>query len=470
MNHTVSDALPAEKPERASLLAMTIPRVLVEVALPATASFMLNTVFGLVDAFWVGRLGAQAMAALSAASVITWMLYSVGAVGQVGGQAIVAQAVGAGDSGLGRRAVMAALLLHAVVALVVLVPLYFLNASIFGAMGLEAPVVAGASDYLRPFLWGMGFYLLGMVGVSAFHATGDAKTPAWLLAAALVLNGLLDPLFIFGLGPLPALGLFGAGLATAVSKLFFSVGVLVLLRRRGLLDLRVRIRSRAMLRLMGRVFGIGFPIAANGTVFAGVYLVLIRILSVYGAVPVATLGIVHRIEGVAWYACVGFGVAAAALGGQLLGANRAREAVRAVWHVNLWLSAFLAAVSLAYLLFGGQIIGLFIADPEVIAEGARYLFVIALFEVLMGWEVIFQEALGAVGDSKLAFLVATPLTLLRIPLAWLFAVYLEAGVSAVWWAISLTTGLKGLGLAAGFSFGRWRSRSSAVAELGGSGG
>lgn len=470
MNDTASDALPATKPDGTNLLALSIPRVLVVVALPATASFMLNTVFGLVDAFWVGRLGAEAMAALSAASIITWILYSVGSVGQVGAQALVAQAVGAGDPGLGRRAVVAALLLHAVVALVVLMPLDFLSESIFAAMGLEASVVSGASDYLRPFLWGMGFYFLGMVGVSAFHATGDAKTPAWLLAAALGLNCLLDPLFILGLGPFPALGLFGAGLATAVSKLGFSLGILVLLRRRGLLDLRVGIRTRAMARLMGRVFSIGFPIAANGAIFAGVYLVLIKILSIYGTVPVATLGIVHRIEGVAWYACVGFGVAAAALGGQLLGANRAREAVRAVWQVNLWLSAFLAVVSLAYLLLGGRIIGLFIADPEVIAEGARYLFVIALFEVLMGWEVIFQEALGVVGYSKMAFLVATPLTLLRIPLAWFFAVYLEAGVGAVWWAISLTTGLKGLGLAAGFSFGRWRSRGSVVGDLRPSGG
>ena len=465
MSEVAPETLAAAAVPDGSLLAMTVPQVLVKVALPATASFMLNTVFGLVDAFWVGRLGAEAMAALSASGILTWILYSVGSLGQVGGQSLVAQAVGAGDRLLGRRAVLAALLLHGIVAAVVLVPLYGLNPWIFSSMGLEPAVAAASSDYLRPFLFGMAFYFLGMVAVSAFHATGDARTPAYVLAAALGLNCLLDPLLILGWGPFPALGLYGAGLATAISKLAFSAGILVLLRRRGLLDLSIAVRTRAMARLMARVFSIGFPIAVNGAVFASVYLVLIKILSVYGSVPVATLGIVHRIEGVAWFACVGFGVAAAALGGQLLGAGRTREALRAVWHVNLSLSAILVVVSAAYLFFGGPIVKLFIAEPAVVEEGARYLFVIALFEVLLGWEVIFEEALGAVGDSKLAFLVATPLTLLRIPLAWLFAVHLGMGVAAVWWTISVTTALKGLGLAAGFSFGRWRRRGSIVAEL-----
>jgi putative MATE family efflux protein len=405
------------------------------------------------------------MAALSASSVLTWILYSIGSLGQVGGQSLVSQAVGAGDRVLARRAVMAALLLHLVVGFVVLTPLYLLDRHVFAGMGLAPSVAAGASDFLRPFLGGMVFYYLGMVGVSAFHAHGDAKTPAIVLAAALALNCLLDPFLIFGIGPVPAWGLFGAGLATAISKIAFTGVILWLLWRRGMLDLHLRTRARVMARLMGRVFSIGFPIAANGAIFAGVYLILIKILSPFGTVPVATLGIVHRIEGVAWFACVGFGVAAAALGGQLLGAGRARDALKSVWQVNGYLSAILLAVSAVYLVAGGAIVSVFISEPEVIAEGARYLTAIAVFEALMGWEIIFQEALGAVGDSKMAFLVATPLTLLRIPLAWLFAIRLGMGVSAVWWAISATTAAKGLGMAAAFSWGHWRRRGSVLADL-----
>ena len=455
----------SENTTAASLLDLSAARVVWRVALPATASFMLNTFFNLIDAFFIGRLGTDAMASLSSASIFTWILYSVGSLGQVGGQTLVSQATGAGDPPLAKRSILAAIALHLIVALAVLTPLFFFDRAIFDAMSLMPDVAQGASDYLHPFLWGMFFYFPGMVAMAAFHAHGDTRTPALLLAAALGLNAILDPLFIHGVGPIAGMGLWGAGVATALCKVGFSLGLLFILWRRGLLDFGCWKMDAAMARLIRRVAAIGLPIALNGAFFSGVYLALIRILSSFGTVPVATLGIVHRLENLGWFACVGFGVAGAALAGQLTGASRAEEARRKIWQLTLWLSAILLGVSILYLTLGAPMISIFTDDPEVVVEGVHYLYIIALFEILMGWEAMFEEALSAVGASKVAFFVATPLTLLRIPAAWLFAVHLGYGVPAVWWTIAGSTALKGIGLALSFTFGRWRQKKSIAAQI-----
>ncbi|MDR0964985.1 MAG: MATE family efflux transporter [Myxococcales bacterium] len=449
----------------ASLLNLSAARVVWRVALPATASFMLNTCFNLIDAFFVGKLGTDAMASLSSASIFTWILYSIGSLGQVGGQTLVSQALGAGDTRLAKRSILAALALHLLVALAVLLPLFFFHPAIFGAMDLTPEVARGAGDYLRPFLAGMFFYFPGMVAMAAFHAHGDTRTPALLLAAALGINAILDPIAIHGLGPIPGFGLWGAGVSTAICKVFFSLGLLFILWRRGLIDPNCWRLDAAMGRLIQKVAAIGLPIALNGAFFSGVYLALIRILSSFGMVPVATLGIVHRLENLGWFACVGFGVAGAALAGQLTGAARTEEARRKIWQLTLWLSAILLGVSILYLTLSAPMIAVFTEDPAVIAEGVRYLSVIAIFSILMGWEAMFEEALSAVGASKQAFFIATPLTLLRIPVAWFFAMHLGHGIAAVWWTIAGSTALKGVGLALCFTFGRWRQRQSIAAQM-----
>lgn len=469
-SHVPSSAaiVPAGKGHGATdLTGMSSGRVVLTVALPATAGFTLNTFFSLVDAYFIGKLGTAAMASMSSASILTWMMYSLGSLGQAGGQAFVSQAVGAGNGEMVRKSVLAALALHVAAALALLTPIFFVCDGIFSAMGLEAPVVSGASSYLRPYLAGIMVYLPGMVAMATFHAHGDTRTPMLVLAAALVLNALLDPLLIFGLGPVPGMGLFGAGLATAICKAFVSGALLLILKRRGVLDFSFWSGWRPMAILAGRIAAVGLPIAVNGIFFSGVYLALIRVISGYGTVPVATLGIVHRIENLGWFACTGFSVAAAALAGQLVGAGMNGEALRKVWRLTGWLSCILAIVCAVYVLLGGAMTGVFTDDQAVVDEGARYLRIIAAFLVFMGWELMFEAALGAVGSSALAMAVSVPLTLLRIPFAWLFGVRLGWGVQSVWWTISVSTALKGMGLSLAYSFGRWRRRGSLVARSAG---
>lgn len=464
-NHSSGKKRPESGPPVSGLLGMSVPRILVQVVLPATLAFMMNMIFGLVDAYWVGRLGAQAMAAVSAAGIFTWILYSIGAVGQVGVQALVSQSSGAGRKDLARRAVAAGILLQTAIAVMVLLPIYLFRYAIFASLGIERAVLEGCVQYMAPFMVGMFFYFPAMAAASAFYAVGNARTPAVVLGTALVVNAALDPLFILGWGPIPRWGLWGAGFATAVADVFYTVWMLRLLRTFDLIDGTGLKDLRQLADLARRIFCIGTPVAANGIVFSGVYLVLVRILAQFGNAPIAALGVAHRIEGIAWFICVGFSVAAGALAGQLAGAGKKQKAVSSVWNVTLCLSVVMAIVGAFFMAFGQQLTAVFIQDPAVIKEGGRYLFIIGLFEIFLGWEVVYEEALPAVGAPLAPFVIATPVSLLRIPLAWFMVTYLDTGIAAVWWILSVTTLLKGMGLAAAFSFGSWRERASLVDAL-----
>lgn len=455
-----------DKPKNnADLTNMSMGRLIWKVAIPATLIYMLNTVFGLIDAYFVGKLGAEDMAALSSGSVIMWILYSVGSLGAVGAQTLVSQGTGAGKPEFVRRSVIAALMVHAILGAVVLVPLYFAQPAIFGAMGLEPGVALKARQFLSPIIFGMFFYFLGMVLNSAFYGTGDAKTPAIVISLSLLVNAVIDPFLILGFAGAPKLGLLGAGIATASAKLFGVALIFYFAFRKGLIDLKFLAPLKETLKLAKSVVIVGSPIAANGVIFSGVYLGLIKILSSFGSTPIATLGVAHRIEGLAWFTCVGFSVACAALAGQLVGAGRNRDAVVKVWKMAEYLVLILGVISLALMLFGERITTAFIDDPAVAREGGRYLFAIGVFEVFLGLEVVYEACLGVVGSSHLAFFIATPLTLLRIPLGWLFGVALGFGTGGVWWVISFTTLLKGALLALGYSFGSWRKKKSLVERL-----
>ena len=465
LNSENIDSLEIKPSLSADLLKMSITGVILKVALPATLTFMMNMLFHLIDAFWVGKLGAEAMAALSAAGMFTWILYSIGSLGQVGVQALVSQSVGAGEDRTAKNSIMAGLILHIVVAILILIPIYYFRYKIFSLLGLEKAVLLGCIEYLVPFCFGMGFFFLSMVATSAFYALGDTKTPAIVLGTSLFINAILDPLLILGWGPFPQLGLFGAGVATAIAKIANTIWIIVLLKKRGLLTRDVFGDMERCFRLVLKVASLGSPIAANGVLFGGVYMVLVKILSYFGTVPIASLGIAHRIEGVAWFTCVGFSIGAAALAGQLTGAGYKDRAVSAIWGITLRLSIIMVGISLIYIFFGAKITRIFINDPFVITEGGRYLLIIGFFEIFMAWEVVFSEVMGAVGSPSSSFLIGTPISLMRIPFAWFFAIHLGMGVTAVWWVIALTTLAKGVALATVFSFGPWRKKGSLIERM-----
>ncbi|MDZ7725163.1 MAG: MATE family efflux transporter [candidate division KSB1 bacterium] len=458
-NPEVSTVLPA--PEQVdNVLSLPLKQAIFKISGPAIGSMLIIMVFNLIDIWWVSKLGAEALAGISAASFILWALQALATLAGTGINSLVARYIGSGRRSHASTCIGQGLLLTVLLSVVLTLLGLIFQKSIFTKMGLEGMIFQHAIDYQSIILYGLFAIFTAFAVDSAFRGTGDTHTPLKVIAAGLTLNMILDPLLIFGYGPFPELQAGGAALATVIAHLLIAVILIFLLPRRSLhIAIHWKRHSLVHFPMLKRIIHIGSPIAFNGVMFCLSYMILTTIITDYGYNSLAALGLGHRIEGISYNMSVGFSFAAATLVGQYLGARRPRTAEKAAWLCVLYISIILAILSIVFYFFGSSLIRLFISDPAVIAEGADYLKIIAIFEIFLGFEIVLEGAFGGAGNSLPPMMIAAPLTWLRIPLALFLAGTLGWGSTGIWWAISLTTGLKGIILGFWFKRGRWMKQT-----------
>ncbi len=413
---------------------------------------MLQSVFNITDTFWVGRgLGPSALAGVSTAGFAVWMLLSIAELSAVGLTAVAARRHGEKRPDEAARVVYDAFGLALVLAVVVSIGGLVTLPWLFSIMATPEPVTTQGAGYLTVYLTGVPILFSYFVMASAFRSAGDTRTPLQLLALAVGLNIVLDPLLILGLGPFPRLGIQGAALATIFTRALSLVIGLVWLVRRGLV-------RRGPFRFLEwrKIFRIGLPVSAGGAVFSAVYIVLTRITSQFGTPALAALGVGHKIESLSYMACLGFGIAAATVVGQNLGAERPDRARRGGWIATGYALAATGAAALAFLLIPEWLMGVFTQDPEVITAGSSYLRIVAIAQFFMAFELVLMMAMEGAGYTIPAMVSSIGLTLLRLPLAFLLAG--RIGLTGVWWSISATAIARGVAVLGIWRWGSWRTR------------
>ncbi len=436
------------------LIYRNIHSTIFKLALPGMISSVLETLFQLVDAYWIGRLGANALAAIGGVSFILWAIFSLTALSVNGIATLVAQSIGAQQPEKGKFAAGQGLLLNTLTVLVVGGTVYLFQDGFYHLMGFNQQVTALARAYMSVILSGLIFIFWFTAFEAIFRGFGDTKTPMFVLGLGLTLNAVLDPFFIFGWWGFPQMGIAGAALATILSELV-SVAILIfLLKQKQFLPRFSWIDQKIIKQLVS----IGAPVAFGGFFFSLIYVGLTRIIARFGMEAIAAIGIGHRIEGIAWFACVGFSVAASTLVGQNVGARRIDQARRAGVLVSAYGVMMLAVVSLVYFLLPDTLMGFFTFDPLVRKIGADYLKIIAIFEIFLALEVIMEGIFSGAGYTLPVMLVSVPITAARIPLAWWLAVKLGWGPNGIWWAIALTTGAKGILNTLLFATGVWKRK------------
>lgn len=435
-----------------------LKRAVLLLAVPMLLELVLESTFAVVDIFFVAQLGASAVATVGLTETYLFLLYSVAMGLATAVTAIVARRIGE------RRGADAALSAVQAIALAVLVSLPFAAAGIVWAqdllrlMGGDAWVVEQGYRYMQWMLGGNTVILLLFVINAVFRGAGDAAAAMRVLWVANALNIVLDPILIFGFGPVPALGVEGAAIATNLGR---GAGVLMQLwiLARGSEHLRI---TRASLRWDGATLlsiartslgGIGQMIIGMTA-----WIFLMRILASVSTEAVAGATIAIRIMMFTLMPAWGMSNAAATLVGQNLGAGEPGRAEAAVWRIGWMNMAFTLAVSLGFFVWHDGIVGLFTDDAAVIAIGGEWLSILAYSYFVYGWWMVSVQAFNGAGDTLTpTWINLVFFWLIQIPLSWGLALPLGWAHSGVFWGVFVSETAVGLFTLWLFSRGGWKT-------------
>lgn len=435
------------------LLTLSADRAVWRVSWPMIALGVLRIGYYLTDSYWVGRLGTDALAALGGAAFAWWIIHILCDLAGIGSQALVARHEGGGARDRIPAVLVQGLWLSAAVAVGIAVVGTAGKGLYFDLLGFEAGTAEHrlGQAYLGASCLGAGALAVQYVVAAVFRGLGHTRTALGITAVTLAFNAVLDPVLIWGWWGAPALGIAGAAWATVVGNLIGAALGLWLLTAEGF---RLR-RAGPKRGVIGQLAKIGLPVTAGGVGFCFVYVALGRFITDFGSEQMAALGVGHRLEGLAYMVCVGFGVGSATMVGQNLGAGRVDMAARSAHRAALQATAFMLPIMGLLLVFAEPLMGLFADDPATVAAGVLYLQIQVPVVIFMAWDVVYEGAFSGAGDTMPAFAIGFSWTFARIPAAWLLGYWFGWGIAGVWVAIAASTVFKGIHMGLWFRRGRW---------------
>ena len=444
------------------------PKV-VRLAWPLVLGNLLQTFYNLADMFWVGRVSPEAVAAVSLMFPLSWMFVSTAMGITAATTALVSQNVGADDRRRADLVVAQTVVLTVAVAAALAALGWAFRRELLALIGAEGQVFVESLAYIEVIFLALPLTFLFFAFRAALQGAGDTKTAMWLMVLSAGLNVVLDPFLILGWGPVPAMGTRGAAWATFVARAFATgAGVYFLLR--GDYGVRLHVGDlRPDPGVLRKLVDIGYPATLDGWARSFAAVVMAAFVAPFGTAAIAAYGIGVRLMSVSWSVAGAVSQAAATGVGQNLGAETPDRAASVTWTAAGGTMGILFAAAALCVLFPEFAMGIFVDDPEVIAEGVVFLYVIAPFWAFFGGTMVIQGAFRGAGQTT----VAMALSLLsrwvfRVPIAVVLAFStlslpgtdyalegIGLGVAGIWAAFSVGAFLSFLVAAFWFRLGRW---------------
>lgn len=426
------------------LLHGKILRSLTGLALPIMATSLVQTAYNLTDMAWIGRVGSAAVAAVGAAGMYTWLSSGIVTLARMGGQIKVAHSLGEGESReaveYGRGAIQLTILLALLFALII----NLFAGELIGFFGLSSEkIVRSARIYLRITGGLILFSFLNQTMTGLFTAIGDSRTPFLANATGLVMNMVLDPLLIFGVGPFPRMEAAGAAAATVTAQMTVTAVMMWRASRDTVLFDKLCLWHRTALRYFLVILKLGVPSSLQSMLYSGISMVLTRMVATWGDAAVAVQRIGGQVECISWMTAEGFGSAMNAFTGQNFGA-RLYERVKKGYRIALAIIGLWGTFTSCLLIFGAEpIFRIFIQEAEVVPLGISYLVILGIGQMPMCEELLTVGALQGQGKTLSCSLITIVLTAARIPLA-VFLTGTGLGLDGIWWALTATSIAKGI--------------------------
>lgn len=435
----------------------SIRKAIFMLSIPMMLEMMMESIFAVVDIMYVSRVSVNAVATIGLTESVITLVYALAIGLSMAATAVVARRVGEKDLSGARVAAVQAIILGIAISLIIGAFGLFFSREILTLMGGEPDLIEEGHGYTKWLIGGNITIVLLFLINAIFRGAGDASMAMWTLVFSNALNIVLDPLFIFGWGPVPAFGVTGAAIATNIgrgSAVLFQVAVLIFgLGKIKLLLREMIVNFRVMLNLVKVSLGgiAQFLIGTSSWVF------LMRLMSEFGSEVLAGYTIAIRVMMFTFMPAWGMSNAAATLVGQNLGARQAERAERSVWVTGKYNAIFMLLVSLGYLFFAKPIILLFNDTPLVVENGALCLRIIASGYIFYAYGMVVSQAFNGAGDTRTPMKINfIAFWLFQLPFAYLAAITFQLGAIGVFLAIVLAEVFLSLMAILWFRKGHWK--------------
>lgn len=438
----------------------TLLRQLLTLAIPISVAAMVQTSYHLINAFWVGRIDPDAVAVITLCFPVLLIMISIGSGLSLGGSILIAQAYGAQNrdrlNHLASQTIIALVLL----ALLLSCSVFLAAPAIIELLGAADHLVDTATRYLRISVAGTVFMFLSLSYQAVLRALGSARAPLLVIVPSVALNGLLDPVFIFGWGPMPALGVTGAAYGTVITQFITAcAGIWLMLRPRfGLTINRQHLKPHGA--STSAIVRLGLPASVEQAMGAASVAIITTLAAAFGTTAIASYGIVFRITTFTIIPIFGISMATSILIGQSLGAGTVDQCNRIARQAAMLALMVMSSISVSLFLLAMPVARLFVpADPALVEYAATVLRIFSLSFPFIGVQMALTGAFRGAGDTFSAMVITLAGTwLIQIPLAISLSRMTALEDMGLWWSAPLAGAINVTIVTLYYRTGRWRKR------------
>lgn len=429
--------------EKTDLLNGKILPSLTKLTIPIVLTAMMQMAYNMIDMLWIGKLGANSVAAVGVAGMFTWLSNGLVMMPRIGGQ------VKTGHS-LGEKNIENAIIYESssfqiaiVFALLYAFFMIFFSPLLVRFFDLSnSYTIQSAINYMKVCCGLCIFSFLNQIITGIFHATGDSQTPFIANGAGLLINLILDPVLIFGIGIFPQLNVVGAAAATVLAQLFVTIIFIAIIIRKDNIIKKIKLQQIYHFSYYKNILKIGFPMALQNMLFSMCSMVIARFVAGYGDGAVAAQKIGTQVESISWGMGDGFQAAINSFIAQNYGAKQI-DRVKKGYRTMMSIAIVWGMICMFILLvLPAPIFRLFLNDQAVLPIGVNYLMIIGYSQIFMICEITTAGAFSGLGNSFPPSFVSIVFTLARIPLIFILTAFM--GLNGIWWAISLSSIIKGI--------------------------
>jgi putative MATE family efflux protein len=435
----------------------SIERAIFMLSVPMILEMMMESLFAVVDVFFVGKLGVDAIATVGLTEAIIMIVYSICVGLSMGITAMVSRRVGEKKHKDASDVAFQGILVGVFLAFIIGVTGFIYAKDLLHLMGASDELIRQGYGYTQVLIGGNVTIMLLFILNAVFRGAGDASIAMRALWVSNGLNLILDPLFIFGIGPWEGLGVQGAAIATTIGR---SVGVgyqlYVLFNGRSVIKL-IRANMVFRLRIMQRLIKVSLGGMGQYLISTASWIFLVRIISYFGSDAVAGYTISIRIIIFTILPSWGISNAAATLVGQNLGASQPERAEKSVWKCAFYNMLFLFIVSVVFFVFAEFLVGIFNAEGEVLKNGVIALRYICAGYLFFAYGMVVSQAFNGAGDTRTPTIVNFfSYWMLQIPLAYLLAMYTDFEIKGIYIAILAAEIFLAIVIVLIFRRGKWK--------------